>query len=317
MAALDNLKAKTRDEELTQRRQVVAELDLRITDKEKDVGRYKRLVEVDKTLPEKRLEEVMLDLSTLKAQRESAAAKLAEGERGATKTEIAIAEARVKEAQVAVKTTQDDLRDILVKAPFDGLIVQRFKSTGDYIAATPPTEVFEIVSLDELEVEFRLPEGDYARLTEGATKVRLNSPMLKSGLDATLTRIVREIDAAKGTFACRVAVPGASSTGLLPGAFVTAEIELALTTGDVIIPQRAVVTDGGKSWVFVVEEGKMAQRRVELGDRLTEGVLVKSGLREREKVMVGPADQMKDGAAVPVYLIVAPASAPATQASRP
>jgi len=304
-AALDNLQAKTRAERLEQLRQAMAELDLQIANQEKDVARYKQLVEVDKTLPEKRLEDVALELARTKTQRKAAQARLDEAENGATKTEIAMAVARVKEAQVAVKSAQDDVRDTVMHAPFDGLITRRFKSPGDYIAATPPTEVLEIVSLDELEVEFRLPEAYYGRIEEGKTVVKLTSSLLQSTLDAKVTRIIREIDPAKGTFACRTAVTAAQRVGLMPGAFVTAQIQLAQEVGDVVIPQRAVVTEGGTAVVFVAAGGKMKRTEVEVGDRLTEGVLIKSGIQDGAQVLVGPAELLKDGNALPTYLTAA------------
>jgi HlyD family secretion protein len=302
-AALDNLKAKTRPEVLEQLRQAIAELDVRMANQAKDVERYKRLVEVDKTLPEKRLEDVVLELDRMKAQRKAAQARLEEAENGATKTEIAVAEARVKEAEVAVKSAQDDVRDTVMRAPFDGMITRRMKSPGDYLASTPPTEVMEIVSLQELEVEFRLPEMYLGRIVEGKTPVILSSSLLQSPVSATVTRIIREIDTAKGTFACRTAVTAEQRTGLMPGAFVTAEISMGQQVGEVVVPQRAVVSEGGKAGVFVATEGRMKRVAVEVGDKLTEGILIKSGLKAGEKVVVGPVEMMKDGGNLPEYLM--------------
>jgi multidrug efflux pump subunit AcrA (membrane-fusion protein) len=301
-AALNLTKDKTREERMIQFRTAISELELRINDKEKDYERYKRLVEVDKTLPEKRLEEATLDLNTLKTQLKGAQAKLEEAEHGATKTEIAVAEARVKEAEVAVKTAKDDLRDTVVRAPFDGLITRRMKSPGDYLANMPPTEVIEIVSLDQLEVEYRLPEAYFRQIEEGKTAVTLTSPLLTTPVEAKVTRIIREIDPLKGTFACRTAVSATERKELMPGAFVTAEIKLNKQGGEVIVPQRAVVTEAGSQVVFVAAQGTMKRVAVELGDKLTEGVLIKSGLKDGDQILVGPAELLKDGAKLPAYL---------------
>ena len=46
----------------------------------------------------------------------------------------------------------------------------------------------------------------------------------------------------------------------------------------------------------------MRRQAVELGDRLTEGVVVKSGLQAGDSVVVGPASELKDGAQLPDYL---------------
>ena len=301
-AALDNLKAKTRNERLDQLKTAISEIELRISDKQKDYDRYKRLVEVDKTLPEKRLEEVSLDLNTLKIQLKAAQSRLEEAENGATKTEIAVAEARVKEAEVAVRIAKDDLRDTVLLAPFDGMITKRMKSPGDFLASMPPTEVVEIMSLTELEVEFRLPEACFSRIEEGKTAVVLTSALLGAPVEAKVTRIIREIDPAKGTFACRTAVSAADRKGLMPGAFVTAQIALAQQGGEVIVPLRAVTPAGNGNAVFIAVNGNMKKVAVEIGDKLTEGILIKSGLKDGDRVVVGPADLLKDGGALPAYL---------------
>ena len=54
-AALENLKAPTRKEKLDVLRTALAELDARLADRQRDEARFRRLVEVDKTMPLKRL----------------------------------------------------------------------------------------------------------------------------------------------------------------------------------------------------------------------------------------------------------------------
>jgi multidrug efflux pump subunit AcrA (membrane-fusion protein) len=156
--------------------------------------------------------------------------------------------------------------------------------------------------VDRLEADLRLPESFLAGVVPGRTRVALRSPLLASDLDLPVARIVPDVDAQLGTFAFRVAVPADRRGGLAPGAFVTATLSLEGAAGGVILPLRALGTDGGKTVVWVAEGGKMVRRAVEAGDRLTEGVVVKSGVRPGERVVVGPADLLKDGAELPEYL---------------
>jgi membrane fusion protein (multidrug efflux system) len=100
-----------------------------------------------------------------------------------------------------------------------------------------------------------------------------------------------------------VAIPPAQRDGLAPGAFVTATLNFTDQAGDVVVPQRALLVDGHETYVLVAADGKMVRRKVELGDRLTEGVVIKSGIRPGESVVIGPADQLKDGAPLPGYLV--------------
>lgn len=301
-ASLANLTAETREEQIDQLRQALAELDTRLADKEKDEQRYRRLVEQDKTMPARRLEEVQVDLAAMRAQRQAAAARLRMAEKGATNTEIAIAQAAVNQAEATRKIAQDDLRDTAVLAPFDGMITQRFKGPGDYLTSGPPTDVLELTATDDLEAELRVPESYLAMIEPGKTMMTLRSPLLKGDLKLLATRVVSMIDAAKGTFAVRVAIPVEKRGGLVPGAFVTAGISLQAESGGVIVPQRAVVETSGQAVVLVAEGGKMSKRSVTLGDRLTEGVIVTSGLSAGQVVIVGPADSLADGADLPEYL---------------
>jgi multidrug efflux pump subunit AcrA (membrane-fusion protein) len=302
-ANLENLTAPTRPERLVQLRQTLAELDARMVDRQRDEERFRRLVEQDKTMPPRRLEEVQTELAVLRAQRESAAARLEEAENGPTASEIAVADARVKEAQAALKAALDDLRDTTVRAPFDGLITRRMRGPGDYVTNAPATEVLELVSLDALEAELRLPESYFASMHEGATPVTLRSPLLSSELRTTVSRVIADIDPARGTFAVRVSIPAQQANGLAPGAFVSAQVHVGDQGQGVIVPQRAVSYDDDRPVIFVAENGRMQQRAVELGDRLTEGVVVRSGIRSGERVVVGPPGSLKADAPLPADLM--------------
>ncbi len=302
-AALENLKAPTRKERLDVLRTGIAELDSRIKDREHDEARYRRLVEVERAVPMKNLEVVQLELTVLKTQRLAAQARLEEALAGPTPTEIAVAEARVKEAETALAAAQIDVRDTVVKAPFDAVITRRAKGLGDYVAAAPFIEVLELTTVDRLEAELRLPEAYFAQVVPGKTRLALRSLLLPKDLDLTATRIVPEINVQQGTFAFRAAIPPEQRGGLVPGAFVTASLRFDGLSDGLILPQRAVLHNAGKPFVLIASGGKMVRRDIVLGDRLTESVIVRSGIGPDDKVIVGPADQLKDGAPLPAPLL--------------
>lgn len=302
-AAQDNLVAPTRKERLDVLRAAVAELSARLKDCERDEGRYRQLAQVDRTVPVKRLEEAQLGLEQVRNQLKAAQARLDEALAGPTPTEVAVAEARAKEAQALLAAAQLDLRDTVVTAPFDGVITRRMKGLGDYVAGAPFIEVLELTTMDRLEADLRLPEGYLPQVIPGRTRVALRSPLMKSARDLVVARVVPDIDVQHGTFTFRVVIPPEQCDGLAPGAFVTAVLNLDGRGAGVVAPQRAVMVEGGRSYVMVSDNGKMRRRLVEVGDRLTEGVIVKSGLRADDKVITGPPEQLKDGAPLPDYLL--------------
>jgi HlyD family secretion protein len=298
-AQLENLTAKTREERLEQLRQAMAELDVRMADAHREEERFRRLVEVEKTLPARRLEEAQTQLASLQALRKIAQSRLQEAEAGPTKTEIAVAEAQVAQAEAALKLAQDDLRDSAVRAPFSGLITRRYKSPGDYVTGAPVTEVLELTSIDRLEIELRLPETYYRQVEVGKTIAMLRGSVLKRELRLPVGRVVAAVDSATGTFSVRVPVPKDQRDGIVPGAFITADVQLEGQSMGVLVPLRSLVEKDGQSAVFVAQGGKMARRAVEVADRLTESAVLKGGLKSGEKVVVGPPGALRDGASLP------------------
>jgi RND family efflux transporter MFP subunit len=262
----------------------VSELEARLKNAQVDEQRYQRLVEVDQTVPRKKLEDVRLDVATLTQQ-------------------LAAAQAQVKVSLAAVDGAKLDLRDAVVAAPFDGVITKRMKGLGDYLTGAPLVEVLELTTVDRLEAELSLPEAYFATVQPGKTVVTLRSPLLKSPLDVTVSRVIPQIDAAHGTFIFRAAIPSGSAMGLVPGAFVLAQVTLpAVVAGadSVLVPLRALVTGAdGKTAVFMAVDGKMQRRVVAVESKLTEGAVIRSDLKPGMQVLTGPVALLQDGAALP------------------
>lgn len=297
-ANLANLKAPPREERVSQLKAAIAELDTRLTDKERELQRYKRLVEVEKTLPLRRLEEAQTDASATRWMRDAASARLREANNGPTPTEIAMVEAQVAQAQAALNTAQDDLRDATVKAPFNGVITSRTKGVGDYINGSMGNAVMELVGEDEIEIELRLPEAYMTAIEPGVTSAIVRSPLLKTELKLPIARVVSSIETTNGLFTIRLLVPAQQKDQLVPGAFVSASVLLGGDRRGVLVPERALVEDAGKQYVFVADNGKLRRQEVQTGDRLTENVVINHGLSAGEKVFFGAPETVKEGTPV-------------------
>ena len=84
-----------------------------------------------------------------------------------------------------------------VKAPFDGLIAQRFTSVGEFVQ--PGARLFELVALDPIEVEFRVAEVDSSRVRQGQTVDVRVAPFPDEVFQATVTLVSPMIDPATRT----------------------------------------------------------------------------------------------------------------------
>jgi multidrug efflux pump subunit AcrA (membrane-fusion protein) len=299
---LADLKAWTREERREALRATVQEIDARMTERKRDEDRFRRLVEEDKTMPVKRLEEIQLQIQVLEAQRRGAQAQLSEAERGPTPTQLAVADAQVDQARAHLESAKLDLRDTVVLAPFSGVISRRFKTVGDYVTNAPFTEVLELTSQEDLEAELRLPEKFYRRIVPGQTQVLLRSPLLATELKLPVARVIPEVDAVQSTFGFRMAIPPASRGQLAPGAFLMGVIALSGSSESAVVPAEGVRTRDGRPVVFVAQDGKMRRRDVEVGDRLSEGVVIDRGLKPGERVLMGLDSELIDGRDLPAHL---------------
>jgi RND family efflux transporter MFP subunit len=305
-AELADLKSGTRKERIVASQAAVGEIDARIEEATHDLERYRRLVEEDKTVPVKKLEEIEVQLRTLKALREAAVAKLEEAKAGATATEIAVAEAKLEEARAEEQVLQVDLDDCMTRAPFDGIVVERYRSVGDYVNSAPFVEVLKLVSDKDLEAEIMFPEQAFEDVIAGKTSATVVNPGRPGSIEAVVTRRVDVIDPTTGQFTVRIAIPDDAGATFKPGAFVRATLKNARQEDEpgveFVVPAAAVFGDAAAPFVFVAKDGLMHKTTVRVRNRLSDSVVVSSdarGLGGDDRVVVGPFEMLGDGKPLP------------------
>lgn len=296
-ARRDDLRAGVRPEQKAALAAAVAAIDVRLADLRRDEDRFRRLVEVDRSVPQKRLDEIRTALGLAEAERSGAVAKVAEAEAGPTKTALSVADAMVREAAAAVASAELDLRDCVVTAPFDAVVLRRARTLGDYVNNAPFTEVLGLASYAELEAELRLPESFRPSLAPGSA-VTLTGPLLAEPLTLPLDRLLGAVDAADGTVSFRVRIPAESRGGLCPGAYV-AGLLTSVEAGAVVVPAGAVDRSGRSPAVFVVRGGLLRRVDVVVRDRLTDGAVVVGELSAGERVVADVRTGLKDGDPAP------------------
>jgi membrane fusion protein (multidrug efflux system) len=81
----------------------------------------------------------------------------------------------------------------------------------------------------------------------------------------------------------------------------------------VVIPYKSVTEQMGEYFVFVVQGDSVQQRRLQLGTRLKESVVVRDGLKDGETIVVEGIQRLRQGAKVQVG---PPAGAPQKSAGK-
>ena len=93
------------------------------------------------------------------------------------------------------------------------------------------------------------------------------------------------VDRATDTVQVRAVFPNPSGE-LIDGQLVTVNLEAGTQQEQVVVPQAALVTDQQGVYVFIVDDGKVAIRRIKTGGANGQGVIVAEGLSGGEQVIV-------------------------------
>jgi len=126
------------------------------------------------------------------------------------RTEARVADLQVRQerdikrlAELEYRRAKQALSRRTIRSPIEGVVVERFKSVGEYVEDTP---VMRIAQLDPLYVETILPVELLGRIKVGMhAKVETSVPG-QSAKTAEVTRIDRVADAASGTFGVRLSL---------------------------------------------------------------------------------------------------------------
>lgn len=198
--------------------------------------------------------------------------------------DVSLAEAQLQEAQAALEIAKEQLEQGIVKAPYQGTVGKKLLRVGD--AAGPNAPIFTFASQPSLEVRVEIDESERARVEKGMTGVVRASGYPES-FEATVAEFAAEIDSLKGTLEVRLFAQNPPAW-LLPGQTVDVNILLSEQKQRLLVPLTSVVLEGDRSKVFTVEDGKIAQRDIDVSSPSEEGYLVLSGLNAEDWVVLYP-----------------------------
>jgi Cu(I)/Ag(I) efflux system membrane fusion protein len=192
----------------------------------------------------------------------------------------------VPESVIAkVEETGAPQRTFPVLAPRSGVVIAKQAFEGLFI--DPSIELYTISDLSRVWVVADIYEGDVAFVKAGST-ARLSIEGQPAPITAKVKFLYPTIDEPTRTRKVRFELANRDGL-LLPGAFVTVELELATARG-LAVPESAVIHTGERAVVFVLHgaHGEHAEpREVTLGPLFGDHYRVDAGLRAGERVATG------------------------------
>ena len=219
---------------------------------------------------------------------QSAQAKLDAVRAGATATDIASAQEAINQAQIGVQGAQSDLNGVLLKAPIAGVVVGLAISPGDQ--AQGGATALTVVDASVVQMSAQVAEADIPRLAMGQAATVTVDALSGTTLTGKVTVISPLATTQSGvvSYAITVQLDPAKDVSLKDGMTAEATITVEQRDNVLLVPSKALKTQGGVHTVLVSTGGKNTeQRTVEVGLSDSSNTEIVSGLSEGEKVVLG------------------------------
>ena len=254
---------------------------------------------VERGTPLVQIDDEMLRAQAAKAEaeRDLAKQKLARAERLRTDNANAPADydeaaAGARAAEATLAALQLQIRRTTVRAPFSGVVGQRFVSQGDYV--TTGSRLLALQTIDPQRAVIEIPERHASSLRVGQSVEFSVAAKPERTFRAVVDFVDPAVDSASRTILVKGRVPNPGRV-LLPGMFIEARLATGTRAGAIIVPEDAIQPLRTANVLWAVVDGKAARRTVTLGARTAGMVEVLNGVNAGEMVVVGGLERMNEG----------------------
>ena len=225
------------------------------------------------------------------------------------RNKVAVTRATVGQLHAELAQARVNLEYTLLRAPADGVVLAKLKEVGEIAVSggfAGSGDLVRLANLADIRAEVDVNEADLSRVHMGQPAFVTPDAYPDARYDAEVVKMYPQVDRQKGTLKIEVHVRKPDAR-LLPD--MSARITfLAEAKNDgqaekpaVLVPAAAVQRDArGDNFVWVVNDGRAHQTRVETAGEVSGQVRIASGLKGGETVVVGTTMPTRDGQKVAV-----------------
>ena len=215
------------------------------------------------------------------------------------KLDIVVAERQVAE-------WQQQLDDMIIRAPFDGVITTKEAQPGEMISPISAgggftrTGIGTIVDMASLEIEIDVNESYINRVEPGQPVEATLDAYPNWKIPCKVIAIIPTADREKSTVKVRVGFDQLDPR-ILPDMSVKVAFRDSGATASVrtvLVPKNSVLNRDGRDVVFVVRDGHAERRAVTVTDTQNDDSVLSAGVSAGEKVVVSAPADLQDGTAV-------------------
>jgi RND family efflux transporter MFP subunit len=236
----------------------------------------------------------------------------AQSEAAALNARLEALQGEVKVADGTVRVRAQDLEDLLVRAPFDGVVVSKDAQPGEIVSPMSAgggftrTGIATIVDMDSREIEVDVNEVFINRVKDKQKTEAVLDAYPDWVIPSHVINIVPTADRQKATVRVRIGFDTLEPR-ILPDMGVKVSFledrpvegtQTAAVRPSVRIPAAAVIRDGDTTFVWRVQDGEIERVAVRTGAERDGQVEVLSGINPGDIVVAAPVEGLSEGVKV-------------------
>ena len=219
----------------------------------------------------------------------------------AREEEIWAKEAEVRGLENRVVEANLQLEDSTLRAPYDGVIAQRFVEEGQNIRANDRVVMFQ--DINEIEIAVDIPETVMAADIRSADILQMVAEFSAApGLQfpGHIKEVAQRADPVTQTFTVRVALKAPPDLNLLPGMTATVTMtsrRASILGARILVPISAVFQESAGTQVawIIGPDGKVVRSPVKLGAVTGGSIEILEGLQPGDRIAVAGVSFLRDG----------------------
>lgn len=219
---------------------------------------------------------------------------------------IAVARSR----RAALGLARKRVADTSIVSPVGGIVAERLVSLGELVA--PGQAVARVVISDNLKLRGDVPER-YADVVVKGLALDVEAGALGARARGAVARVGPMVDAASRTFPIEAVFENTDGK-LKPGSFARAHVVTGVDEAVIAVPETAVSSLAGVTKVYVFDDGKAVERRVQVLRKRGSDALVSGDIKPGDAVIITAIARLFPGA--PVEIDTGPPTTPSANVAK-
>lgn len=214
-------------------------------------------------------------------------------EGGITEQKRVEIESQLMQARSMYASASRMVDECRVVAPVAGIVAECRAKVGETVA--PGLPLLTIMNMDGFVVRFHVPETEIARVKIGDKAMMQVAAIHADELPVVITEKSLIPNKLAHSYALVAAVQG--KTNLLPGMMAKVTLASDIVTG-YVLPQHCIQMLPGGAKVWVTNNNTALRKDIEVGQYVTDGVLVTAGIEQGDKIITKGYQKLWQGAEI-------------------